>query len=51
MIATVISADMDTVAQSAPGSKTRFVAVELEDALTARGARSRRLAELEITLH
>ena len=26
MIATVISADMDTVAQSAPGSKTRFVA-------------------------
>jgi biotin-dependent carboxylase-like uncharacterized protein len=51
MIATVISADMDTVAQSAPGSKTRFVAVELEDALTARGARSRRLAELETTLH
>ena len=28
MIATVISADMDAVAQSAPGAKTRFVAVE-----------------------
>jgi biotin-dependent carboxylase-like uncharacterized protein len=50
MIATVISADMDTVAQSAPGSKTRFVAVDLEDALSARGERSRRLAELEAAL-
>jgi biotin-dependent carboxylase-like uncharacterized protein len=50
MIATVISADMDTVAQSAPGSKTRFVAVDLEDALAARGERSRRLAELEAVL-
>ncbi len=47
MIATVISADMDTVAQSAPGSRTRFVAVELDDALTARAERSRRLQELE----
>jgi biotin-dependent carboxylase-like uncharacterized protein len=50
MIATVISADMDTVAQSAPGSKTRFVAVELEDALAARAERSRRLQELEAAL-
>jgi biotin-dependent carboxylase-like uncharacterized protein len=50
MIATVISADMDTVAQSAPGSKTRFVPVGLDAALTARGERSRRLSELEAAL-
>ena len=50
MIATVISADMDTVAQSAPGSRTRFVAVELDDALAARTDRSRRLQELETAL-
>jgi biotin-dependent carboxylase-like uncharacterized protein len=50
MIATVISADMDTVAQSAPGSKTRFVPVGLDDALTARRERSRRLSELEAAL-
>ena len=50
MIATVISADMDTVAQSAPGSKTRFVAVELDDALAARAERARRLQELEAAL-
>ncbi len=50
MIATVISADMDTVAQSAPGSRTHFVAVELDDALAARAERSRRLQELETAL-
>ena len=50
MIATVISADMDTVAQSAPGSKTRFVAVDLEAALAARGERSQRLEQLEEAL-
>lgn len=50
MIATVISADMDTVAQSAPGSRTRFVAVELNDALAARTERSKRLQELETAL-
>ncbi len=50
MIATVISADMDTVAQSAPGSRTRFVAVELDDALAARTERSKRLQELETAL-
>lgn len=36
MVATVISADMDRVGQSAPGYKTRFVAVDLEAALAAR---------------
>ena len=46
MIATVISADLDTVGQSAPGAKTRFVAVELEHALEARRERGARLAKL-----
>jgi biotin-dependent carboxylase-like uncharacterized protein len=36
MVATVISADMDLVARSAPGTKTRFVAVTMEQALEAR---------------
>ena len=43
MIATVISADMDAVAQSAPGAKTRFVPVTLEAALAARAQRRSRL--------
>ena len=46
MIATVISADMDTVAQSAPGARTRFVAVDLDGALAARRERGERLARL-----
>ena len=46
MIATVISADMDAVAQSAPGSQTRFVAVDLEAALAARRERADRLSRL-----
>jgi biotin-dependent carboxylase-like uncharacterized protein len=50
MIATVISADMDTVAQSAPGAKTRFVAVDLEAALVARAERNRRLQSLREAL-
>jgi biotin-dependent carboxylase-like uncharacterized protein len=50
MIATVISADMDTVAQSAPGSKTRFVAVDLDAALAARAERNRRLEKLREAL-
>ena len=50
MIATVISADMDTVAQSAPGAKTRFVAVEMDDALAARAERNRRLQSLREAL-
>lgn len=50
MIATVISADLDTVAQSAPGARTRFVAVELEQALEARRERNDRLARLREAL-
>jgi biotin-dependent carboxylase-like uncharacterized protein len=46
MIATVISADMDAVAQSAPGAKTRFVPITLEDALAARAERRRRLEKV-----
>jgi biotin-dependent carboxylase-like uncharacterized protein len=46
MIATVISADMDAVAQSAPGAKTRFVPVDLETALAARRERTARLQEV-----
>ncbi|WP_294568344.1 biotin-dependent carboxyltransferase family protein [uncultured Arthrobacter sp.] len=36
MVATVISADMDLLARSAPGTKTSFRAVTLEEALAAR---------------
>jgi biotin-dependent carboxylase-like uncharacterized protein len=46
MIATVISADLDAVAQSAPGAATRFVPVDLEGALAARRERSARLQEV-----
>ena len=46
MVATVISADMDAVAQSAPGSTTRFVAVDLEAALAARRERADRMSRL-----
>lgn len=36
MVATVISVDMDVVAQCSPGTQTRFRPVSLEDALRAR---------------
>jgi biotin-dependent carboxylase-like uncharacterized protein len=48
MVGTVISGDLDIVAQSAPNSRTRFVAVDLDEALRARAAyrdRGNRLAE------
>jgi biotin-dependent carboxylase-like uncharacterized protein len=50
MVATVISADLDAVAQSAPGARTRFVPVDLDGALAARHERRRRLTELEEAL-
>jgi biotin-dependent carboxylase-like uncharacterized protein len=50
MIATVISADLDAVGQSAPGAQTRFVAVDLEGALAARHERGKRLADLRTAL-
>ncbi len=43
MVATVISADLDVVAQCSPGTQTRFRPVSLEDALEARAlAKERR---------
>ena len=46
MVATVISADMDAVGQSPPGTRTRFVAVTLEQALQARAQRRHQLDQL-----
>ncbi|MBC3190359.1 biotin-dependent carboxyltransferase [Pseudonocardia sp. C8] len=49
MIATVISGDLDVVAQSAPKTSTRFVEITLDEALAARRdhrARTERVAEL-----
>jgi biotin-dependent carboxylase-like uncharacterized protein len=50
MIATVISADMDTVAQSAPGAQTRFASVDLDAAMAARRERNGRLRRLATEL-
>jgi biotin-dependent carboxylase-like uncharacterized protein len=44
MVATVISADMDLVARAAPGTKTRFLPVDLDEALAARKERASRLS-------
>lgn len=46
MVATVISADMDLVARCAPGTKTRFVAVNMEEALAARRENNARAARI-----
>ena len=46
MVATVISADMDLVARCAPGTKTRFVAVTMEQALAARHENTVRAARI-----
>ena len=46
MVATVISADMDLVARSSPGTKTRFKSVTMDEALVARRERNARLAEI-----
>lgn len=48
MVATVVSCDLDVVAQSAPRTRTRFVEVDLDGALAARAEqrdRARRLRE------
>jgi biotin-dependent carboxylase-like uncharacterized protein len=50
MVGTVISADLDTVAQSSPGTRTRFRPVSLEEALEARADRRRRVQELRTAL-
>lgn len=46
MIGTVISSDMDAIAQSAPNSRTRFVEVDLGEALVARRAYHDRVVRL-----
>ena len=46
MVGTVISADMDAVAQSAPNSTTGFIEVDLDGALQARRDRAARLDAL-----
>jgi biotin-dependent carboxylase-like uncharacterized protein len=46
MVATVISADMDVVAQCSPGTQTRFRPVSLEDALEARAVANERRKRL-----
>lgn len=50
MVATVISADMDLVARAAPGTKTRFVPVGMDEALDARKQRSDALEQAIVSL-
>jgi allophanate hydrolase subunit 2 len=49
-IGTVIKVDLDRVAQVSPGSKVRFRAVGIDEALQARRAREARLARVRLTL-
>lgn len=50
MVATVISADMDVVGQCSPGTRTRFHAVSLDEALAARAVARQRELELRKAL-
>lgn len=50
MVATVLSGDLDVVAQSAPGTRTRFVEVDLDGALAVRAERRKRLDRLREAL-
>ena len=50
MIATVISADMDLIAQMQPHTPTRFVEVDMETALAARQEERARLDRLRESL-
>jgi allophanate hydrolase subunit 2 len=45
-VGTVITADLDRVAQSKTHETTRFVSVSLDEALEARAARRRRLSRV-----
>jgi biotin-dependent carboxylase-like uncharacterized protein len=51
MIGTVISADMDKIAQMQPNYKARFVRVDLEQALAARGEYKARVDRLRAELN
>ncbi len=50
MVGTVISADMDLIAQMQPNHKARFVEVDMAQALAARAARRERLDRLRAGL-
>ena len=50
MVATVISVDLDLVAQCSPGTRTRFRAVSLDEALAARAAARQQEVELRKAL-
>jgi allophanate hydrolase subunit 2 len=50
MIGTVISADMDRIAQMQPNNKARFVKVDLDGALAARGEYNQRVQKLRAAL-
>lgn len=50
MLGTVISADMDLIGQMQPHTPTRFVAVDMEQALAARAERAARLRQIRETL-
>jgi biotin-dependent carboxylase-like uncharacterized protein len=50
MVATVLSGDLDVVAQSAPRTRTRFVEVDLGTALQLRAERKDRLARMHAAL-
>jgi len=50
MIGTVISADMDRIAQMQPNNKARFVKLDIDAALVARADRSQRLQRLRAAL-
>lgn len=50
MVATVLSGDLDIVAQSAPRTRTRFVEVDLETALQLRAERKDRIARMYAAL-
>ena len=50
MIGTVVSADMDLIGQLQPHQPARFVAVTMDEAITARRQRTERLQELAAAL-
>ena len=50
MIGTIISADMDKIAQMQPNNRARFVQVDLDAALAARADHKRRLQRLRAAL-
>lgn len=50
MIGTVISADMDCIAQMQPNNKARFIQVDMPQALGARAERQQRLTRLRAAL-